>query len=86
MDATRLIEFVIGLDRLFIEILGMQEKEHQDIRLLDHVVTVDPIIRPMRIKREVGHRDRVNIDMREIVIALVLFKEFGLRVKEDQRF
>ncbi len=83
VDAARLIVFIVGFFDLFGEIARIEEQEHQDIRLLDHVVPEDAVISPMAIEREIADWDLVDVDMGQIIEALMLFVKLGLGVIKD---
>ena len=62
--------FAIRRKRLIIE-----EQKHQHVGLLDHVVAIDSVVRPMVVQRKIGDGNGMNIDVRQIEKALVLFKD-----------
>ncbi|MNP35036.1 hypothetical protein D3C76_1283510 [compost metagenome] len=47
MNTARLIIFIIGQLGFPAELAVIQEHKHQHIRLLNHVVTVQPVIGPV---------------------------------------
>ncbi|MNC52260.1 hypothetical protein D3C75_1015970 [compost metagenome] len=73
MNTARLIIFVIGTLGFLGELSAIKEHEHQYVRLLNHVIAVQAVIRPIRIQRKFRHRDRMNINMRHIKKSVMLF-------------
>ena len=75
MDAARLIIFIVALQLLLRKAAVKEQHQHQNIRLLDHIIPVDAVVGPVIIQREIRHRNRVNIYMRQVKKALMLFIE-----------
>ena len=63
--------------------MRIEEHEHEDVRLFDHVVPVDAIVGPVRIEGEIGHGDRVDVDVGKVEEPLMLLEELCRWVIED---
>ena len=78
VDTARLIEIIVCFQLLTGEIRTVQQEEHQHIRLFNHIVAVDALIRPVRVQREFLNGDGIDVNMRQMEVAHVLFKQLGL--------
>ncbi|MNV30774.1 hypothetical protein D3C71_1220550 [compost metagenome] len=83
MYASRFVILIIGLLFFQRELLIIQEHEHENIRLFDHIVAIQTVIGPVRVQGKVCNRDAVNIDMRHIEESVMLFIDPTILILRD---
>ena len=80
MDAARVVVVIVHAFLPGAEGPVAEEHEHQHIRLLDHIRAEDPVVRPMRVERELRGGDRIHFDVREVEVAVMLLVEACHRI------
>lgn len=58
----------------------VQKQEHEHVRLLDHVIPVNAVIRPVMVQRKLLHRNGADVQVRQVKKAVMLFVDAGFFV------